>query len=248
MRVRSIRIVACLGALACTQCRTRAADNDTATVEGDSKPPKALEHPSSRPDSASNAGVRSEKSHINVTSFKDRHESVKQFFRAEWNKLLERTEGPSGTAPADPLWQTRISPPFPDSWPPDGDNAVVYYAYAAGRSLGLHDAERLGPVWAKLTVKLDAKTPPRLEVLERDLVIRGTHGVRPLTASEAKVFQTRDQVEALVEDSARQRGADALDNPRVRAYYCLWARTSGIGALIRPKHPEFFRWLNCPSG
>ena len=143
-------------------------------------------------------------------------------------------------------WEYRISPPFPETWPPKGTGHVFYYAYAAGRAFGLVDGERFGPVWARVAVNAKSGSPPQVEILTRDIKILGTVGVRPLTSAEARIFQQRDAVEKQIYVVSSQTEMNGLDAKAVRGYYWQWCWNSGMAEQIRKLHPEFFKWLSSP--
>jgi hypothetical protein len=173
---------------------------------------------------------------------------VEELVKAEWEKIPKPLP-PGADNPGSASWigwSYRISPPFPAAWPPDGKGIVYYYAYATGfQPAALIDAERLGPVWARVKVDATGQEAPRLEVLAKEIKVVGTIGVRPLTQEEIAVYDTGDAVAAQVCEASRKTDPKALDAPSVRKYYCAWSKDSGVGDDIRKYQPEFFRWLGC---
>jgi hypothetical protein len=173
---------------------------------------------------------------------------VEELVKAEWEKIPKPLP-PGADSPGSAAWigwSYRISPPFPAAWPPDGIGIVYYYAYATGfQPAALADAERLGPVWARVKVDATGQEALQVEVLAKEINVVGTIGVRPLTQEEITVYDTGDAVAAQVCEASRKTDAKALDAPSVRKYYCAWSRDSGQGETIRRYHPEFFRWLGC---
>ena len=173
---------------------------------------------------------------------------VEELVKAEWEKIPKPLP-PGADSPGSTAWigwSYRISPPFPAAWPPDGKGIAYYYAYAAGfQPAALIDAERLGPVWARVKVDATGQSPPRVEVLAKEIKVVGTIGVRPLTKEEIAVYDTGDAVVAQVYEASRKTDAKALDALSVRKYYCAWSKDSGVGENIRRYHPEFFKWLGC---
>ena len=173
---------------------------------------------------------------------------VEALVKAEWERIPKPL--PSGAdnpgSAAWIGWSYRISPPIPAAWPPDGKGVLYYYAYATGfQPAALIDAERLGPVWARVKVDATGASAPRLEVLAKEINVVGTIGVRPLTQEEITVYDTGDAVVAQVCEVSTKPDAKVLDAPSVRKYYCAWSKDSGVGKDIRTYHPEFFRWLGC---
>jgi hypothetical protein len=173
---------------------------------------------------------------------------VEELVKAEWEKIPKPLPAGAGN-PGSPSWigwSYRISPPFPGVWPPDGKGVVYYYGYASGfQPAGLIDAERLGPIWARVKVDVTGQSPPRLELLAKEIKVVGTIGVRPLTKEEIAVYDTGDAVAAQVCEASRKIGTKALDAASVRRYYCAWSKDSGVGDDIRKYQLEFFRWLGC---
>jgi hypothetical protein len=173
---------------------------------------------------------------------------VEEMVKAEWKKMPKPLP-PGADNPGSPAWigwSYRISPPFPAAWPPDGKGIVCYYAYATGfQPVFLADAERLGPVWARVKVDLTGQSAPQLEVLAKEIKAVGTIGVRPLTKEEADVYDTGEAVAAQVYEASRRTDTKALDAASTRRYYCAWSRDTGQGDNIRSYHPKFFKWLGC---
>jgi hypothetical protein len=173
---------------------------------------------------------------------------VEELVKVEWEKVSKPLP-PGADNPGSPnwiAWSYRISPPFPAAWPPDGTGIACYYAYAVGfQPAALADAERLGPVWARVKVDITGASPPRFEVLAKEIKAVGTIGVRPLRREEAEVYRSGDSVVGQVCQASTKTDTKALDASAVREYYCAWSRDSGQGERIRSYHPEFFKWLGC---
>jgi hypothetical protein len=173
---------------------------------------------------------------------------VEELVKAEWEKIAKPLP-PGADNPGSPdwiSWSYRISPPFPAAWPPDGKGIVYYYADAAGFQPGaLADAERLGPVWARVKVDITGASPPRLDVLAEEIKVVGTIGVGPLSQEDIELYKSRDSGVAQVCEASTKTDAKALDASAVRRYYCVWTKDSGQSEKIRSYHPEFFKWLGC---
>ncbi len=173
---------------------------------------------------------------------------VEQLVKAEWEKIPKPLP-PGADNPGSAAWigwSYQISPPIPAAWPPDGKGVLYYYAYATGfQPAALIDAERLGPVWARVKVDATGQEALQVEVLAKEINVVGTIGVRPLTQEEIAVYDTGDAVAAQVCEASRKTDAKGLDAPSVRKYYCAWSKDSGVGENIRRYHPEFFKWLGC---
>jgi hypothetical protein len=173
---------------------------------------------------------------------------VEELVKAEWEKTPKPLP-PGANNPGSSAWigwSYQISPPFSGAWPPDGKGIVYYYAYATGfQPAALADAERLGPVWARVKVDAAGQEAPQLEVLAKEIKVVGTIGVRPLTKEEIAVYSTGDAVEAQVYEASKKTDTKALDAASARKYYCAWSKDSGVSKDIRTYHPAFFRWLGC---
>jgi hypothetical protein len=157
---------------------------------------------------------------------------VEALVKAEWEKIPKPL--PLGAdnpgSPAWIGWSYQISPPFPGAWPPDGKGIVYYYAYATGfQPAALADAERLGPVWARVKVDAAGQEAPQLEVLAKEIKVVGTIGVRPLTPEESTVYQAGESVEAQLCEASTRKDAKVLDASSTRKYYCAWSKDSGVG-------------------
>ncbi len=173
---------------------------------------------------------------------------VEKIIQEQWAKIAKSIPRPPGgpDSPGWVGWEYRISPPFPEAWPPKGTGRVFYYAYAAGRELGLVDGERFGPVWARVTVNARPGSPPQVEILTREIKVLGTVGVGPLMIAEARIFQQRDAVERQIYAVSSQTDMNGLDATAVRTYYYHWCWNTGMTEQIRKLHPEFFQWLSRP--
>jgi hypothetical protein len=103
----------------------------------------------------------------------------------------------------------------------------------------------LGPVWARVKLDAHGRSAPQLEILE--MVIRevGIIGVRPLSKDEIAVYQDSASAAAQIIEASTRTDARTLAVTLIRQYYCAWSRDAGVGEVIRPYHPEFFRWLDC---
>ena len=173
---------------------------------------------------------------------------VEELVKTEWEKIPKPLP-PGADNPGSSAWigwSYQISPPFPGAWPPDGKGIVYYYAYATGfQPAALADAERLGPVWARVQVDAAGQEAPQLEVLAKEIKVVGTIGVRPLTKEEIAVYDTGEAVAAQVYEASRRADTKALDAASARKYYCAWSKDSGVGKDIGSYHPGFFQWLGC---
>jgi len=179
---------------------------------------------------------------------KQAQSKVENLVKGAWEKV-EKPLPPGAESPGSPAWigwSSRISPPFPAGWPPDGKGSLYYYAYATGFSPSrLADAEVLGPVWARVKVDAHGKSAPQLEILAKEIKEVGIVGVRPLKKEEIAVYKAEESVVAQVFEASRKTGTKAMQAPLIRQYYCAWSKDTGVGDAIQQYHPEFFRWLGC---
>lgn len=141
-------------------------------------------------------------------------------------------------------WRSRITPPFPAAWPPDGSGAVDYYAYAFAFDPRIADGERLGAPWARIRVE-GRSGEPRLELLARTVQERGIQGVRPLSPNEAAVMRDAPALEEKLLSLLVSRRPFPFAADDVRQYYCLWAGLNAVAEELRPSHAAFFEWLGC---
>lgn len=169
--------------------------------------------------------------------------------------------GPSGQRPArdglearvaelaggilPPLASTRVAPPVPARWPPQGPTALVFHVYAAVFDPGLRDAERVLSSWALATLEPGA-AEASLRTLRKPTRELGIQGVRPLRAEEQQALATRDAAEAALARLAREGRAEGPEAAPVRRYYCAWLSVNGVFAEeLRGASPGFIEWLAC---
>lgn len=152
-----------------------------------------------------------------------------------------------------PQWFPKLSPAFPETWPPAPSTRYIYYAYAEYQQMHNHGPLiRHSAPWALLRVSRDQ--PPSKEVLRSTIgpVTAGV-GSYPLTAEEAqRLIRERTEGEARIAAFLQWTKLPTKDDPdarAIRAYYCLWAaENSGWSKLYaRPRHAAFFQWLGCPE-
>jgi hypothetical protein len=139
-------------------------------------------------------------------------------------------------------WTPHLSPPLPAVWPPDGQGALVAYAYASRRRDGLGDGEETAGAWGR--VVMDKGLP----VVKDRGALRplGIQGVRPLRQGELAI--ARSEAAAIAALEALVRGKTLEDAPTVRRYYCFWQSTNGvIAGDLQARHTAFFRWLDCAA-
>lgn len=149
----------------------------------------------------------------------------------------------------DAYWYMRVSPPFPNVWPPRGRLGITYYMYAEYQELRMHGPALLRSApWAK--VVLNEGEPANK--------VRLATAIGPVVHGEASVPISRQQADrkiqiikdgdARLSDFVRWRCIpdDKAEVTIIREYYCQWALTNRTSDLIRDNHQAFFEWLSCP--
>jgi len=167
------------------------------------------------------------------------------------NEEWERMPGTiiSGAQPSEKpiVWMSRVTPPFPLSWPPNGDGKVVYYAYAYRIDDSLKDGEYIAAPWAKVLVGPGQSSPGTLENLSFVLKEIGDQGVEPINPEEVQAAGSIEKVGGpkLIKTVGQSKiGADTAT--ALKKSYCFWQENSGIIAReIQPLHKAFFDWLAC---
>lgn len=142
-------------------------------------------------------------------------------------KQVKQPGGPTKKGPGV-MWRYRVAPPLPSEWPMTATSTTVYWVYAAGLDLDLHDGERVAAPWARVDVKADGTKT--LTVVSKALEVIGTQGVQPITRAEADLA-------AGVFRPART----AAEVEERRASWRLWLRYNGvIAAKLNQRHEAFF--------
>ncbi len=142
------------------------------------------------------------------------------------------------------LWHERITPPFPDSWPPQRGNTFSHYAFAYRLGRGLSDAEYQAAPWARIRVKGPEDAMPQLELLAKRIEELGTQGVRPLRQAEISIYKGGEALKASLMNL--NAAPDRKLASQLRVYYCQWLKHNGrISSQIIPNHKSFVNWLAC---
>lgn len=150
-------------------------------------------------------------------------------FAAAWKQVASSAPG----------WAMQVSPVFPQHWPPGSGDAVVRYAFAYRLSERIADGAEMAAPWARGDGNLAG--PLRVELLRRSLEPIGIQGVRPMQPWEIQLASRQEEAGALL-----LRPLNTATDGLIRAFYCNWkARQGTVAATIAPRHPGFFRWLEC---
>jgi hypothetical protein len=175
--------------------------------------------------------------------------SIQSLLEPQW-QVVERESGGNAASGPDTVWTYRVSPPFPDHWPPGSPPGLIRYAYAAGFDVrgGLVGAERVAAPWGRVIVIPKTETPPRFEPISQRIREIGIQGVRPLTSGERAVYEQAASAESALARLTAVPDEEAKDTLLVRGYYCAWIGHNGtVANELRPYHPGFFEWLGCRS-
>jgi hypothetical protein len=107
------------------------------------------------------------------------------------------------------------------------------------------DGQRVARPWARLLVDLDSPPATSVESLETTLHEIGTQGVRPLSAAELSIYDSREAVERGLAAATRTGNLpDKANADLVRRFYRAWLRDNAVVApwVVR-QHRAFSRWL-----
>ena len=171
-------------------------------------------------------------------------DKVKPVLDQKWKELAKTI--PSFLPPSrTENWDYRITVPFPENWPPEPGNGLVYYAIPYGSDMrNLADAEYVGAPWARITTSPGRS--PQVKYLTTKIVRLDRQGVRPLFAKEIEIFDSRETVKASLSKLTTLPDPSSLETKQIRDFYCLWISTTGVlaGQLTRD-HKSFFDWLAC---
>lgn len=144
-------------------------------------------------------------------------------------KQVTKPSGPSKQGPGV-MWRFRVSPPLPADWPMTPKSAVVYWVYAGGFDVSVHDGERVAAPWARIDEQPDGTRA--LTVLSKALEGDAIQGVKPISKAEA------EQVGTVFSTAAALR---ANDTAALKAAWAGWLRYNGvIASKLRPRHEAFF--------
>lgn len=159
-----------------------------------------------------------------------------------WKKVSPKLP----TAPPPFLWQRRLTPPLPLTWPPDSRTAWVRYAFAHGFDARLSDGVRVAAPYAR--VRLDRRGDPvAAEPLPppRGGLELGVQGVQPTNPPSGGI-----DPEAIARSERLALELDRLPVPGssteagVVAFYGRWLdREAVIAGSLRGDHARFFDWL-----
>jgi hypothetical protein len=146
-------------------------------------------------------------------------------------------------------WYMKISPPFPNVWPPRRRREITYYVYAEYQELR-HSGPALlrSAPWAKVILnEVEAANKVRLATAIGP-VVHGEGSV-PISRQQAeRKIQIIKDGEAHLSNFARWTDIpeDEAEVKIIREYYCQWVLTNRTADLIKDSHQAFFEWLSCP--
>jgi hypothetical protein len=139
-------------------------------------------------------------------------------------------------------WQMRVTPPFPEVWPPTVSSSWVVYVYATAQEKELADGVRVANAWALLRLSEGGKSGT-LETLSDALEPAGIQGVFPLSPVQRAVLNVRDQViEIMLALEAFPTEAQAA---AAQLYYRAWLQTNGAVLEAMPANEAqsaFIEW------
>jgi hypothetical protein len=145
--------------------------------------------------------------------------------------------------PSPGSYEPALTPPLPETWPPNGSGRLVIHAYARGMGPGLSDGEHIASPWGRVVL---GAGEPKLEKLSDAMRSLGIQGVRPVAANSFPTDPERTAAEQAVATLARGHVA-GTPTPAIQKAYCSWMRGNGvIVEAVRKHHDAFLRWLACP--
>ena len=158
-----------------------------------------------------------------------------------WKKILDASpQDPPG--PDFTGWSSRLTPPLPEAWPPDGLSTLFAYAYPCGFSPRLHDAERIGAPWAQVARENDSCV--RWTLLREEICEIGIQGFRPLNEEEVRDLKAHCGAPACLGSMTQcpRDGEPAAE--MVRGFYRHWFRFNGVIARhLQEHHRDFVDWF-----
>lgn len=152
------------------------------------------------------------------------------------------------------IWYARMTPPFPDVWPPKKKRSFSYYAYAEAHELLMHGPREFHSApWAKV-VLTDGESPKK-ELLSQSIIYAAVpfNVMRRTSPSQAdRLAQIENDGEASLPTLLSWTGlpTETDDTTKViKEYYCQWTleHEAWVTKYIRDNHKEFFKWLSCPK-
>lgn len=180
-------------------------------------------------------------------------EAVRAMLQDDWMKLDKRT-GVINTfmgVTSSLEWYERISPPFPNIWPPIGANTFSYYAYAEySQPLQHGPALYVSAPWARVTYENGAATYKQIVSNLIGPPISGRHSEMwsKQQADHYRAIQHNRPVHIsnLLAWTSLPVDSDTSVLP-IRKLYCQWAfdEKTLVSKHILTRHQAFFDWLSC---
>jgi hypothetical protein len=112
------------------------------------------------------------------------------------------------------------------------------YGYARAFDTGLHDAERVGNIWAEARLSGEAV---KIEAVRTAIEDLGPQGFRPIGKDDPVIA-----LDEIAQDKLLAAKSEKDLDEDVRKFYCQWRHYNGvIAAKIEPLQKGFFAWLGC---
>ena len=137
-----------------------------------------------------------------------------------------------------------VSPPFPSHWFPNQNSSLYYYVYALlpGHVL---DGVLLGNIWARIEVAVGKKDVLKIVRMADEVCELGIQGFWMLKQEEVDIYRQVDRAEAYLKSLTAAPDENSEEAQITKQYYRLWISCNGVlEEEIRPRHEEFFRWVN----
>jgi hypothetical protein len=173
------------------------------------------------------------------------HDTLKALVNSEFAKFGATENQTAVASPPRFGWIVRLTPPFPESWPPAPDSPLLFFAYADRLRSGLFDGCEVARPWGRF--ECHANGVMRYQQLLHELESLGIQGVGFATAHERDVLnalQAEGGYEKLLPRVAHDPDAALL----LRRCYCQWLSGSGVvGEAVLRLHPLLRTALDCSS-
>lgn len=180
-------------------------------------------------------------------------DAVRALWHTDWEKLDKNTGVRNRFMGVETLlqWYEKISPPFPNTWPPVKTIAYSYYGYAEYREPLQHGPSLyVSAPWARVTYKEG-------DAMEKEIIAESIGF--PVAGRHSEVW-TREQADHYLAVQANQpthistllTWAEKPEEAEkstlaIRKLYCQWTfdHKGLVSKYIQSNHQAYFDWLSC---
>jgi len=144
------------------------------------------------------------------------------------------------------LWQWRLTPYLPSTWPPSATTTWTRYAYGAGRDPQLADGERISAPWGRIDFRDSAAT---FTQLGKDVSPKALQGPGPIRPEDAAPLRNSEAVNARVITLTGLPDPGLPETRETQAFYRAWFGLNGVIADEIGLPPAFKAWVpSAPPG